>query len=335
MLYIVTALYEEAAPFIGFYALKKDTSCTHFDIYSGDTARLLVTRPGAIRAAVAVSAFLTMYPPSGQDCFLCVGVCACPDEKIPAGSMFFIRKITDHATGRTIYPELLFRTPCGEAELTTMPRVLTDLTMLPATDNSRYSSMFFAPQLYDMEACGIYTAASTYFFTHRIFFFKIVSDHITDLPNLNARAHKYDRSTVSGSTSGTASVTDLGTAFDTASGTAFDTASCAGLRSLVTDCIARNLPALTDWLSTVTTCCTQDTAALTVKEAALLEAVAVVLRLSVSSRERLKRLMIYLHLSGREYLAPMKDLLTIPLNEPCRSKKEGLQYLEQLFEHFL
>lgn len=316
MLYIVTALYEEAAPFIGFYALKKDTSCTHFDIYSGDTARLLVTRPGAIRAAVAVSAFLTMYPPSGQDCFLCVGVCACPDEKLPLGTMFFIRKITDHATGRTIYPELLFRTPCGEAELTTMPRVLTDLTMLPATDNSRYSSMFIAPQLYDMEAYSIYAAASTYFYTHRIFFFKIVSDHITDLPNPNAPEQKCDRSTVSGK--------------------AFDTASGAGLRSLVTDCIARNLPALTDWLSTVTICCTEATAALTVKEAALLEAVAVVLRLSVSSRERLKHLMVYLHLSGREYIAPMKDLLTIPLNnEPCRSKKEGLQYLEQLFKHFL
>ncbi len=323
MLYIVTALYEEAAPFIGFYALKKDTSCTHFDIYSGDTARLLVTRPGAIRAAVAVSAFLTMYTPSGQDYFLCVGVCACPDEKIPAGSMFYIRKITDHATGRTIYPELLFRAPCGEAELTTMPRVLTDLTMLPATDNSRYSSMFFSPQLYDMEAYGIYTAASTYFYTHRIFFFKIVSDHITDLPNPNAPAHKYDRSTVSD------------TAFGAASGTAFDAASGSGLRPLVTDCISRNLPALTDWLSTVTTCCTEATATLTVKEAALLEAVAVVLRLSVSSRERLKHLMVYLHLSGREYIAPMKDLLTIPLNEPCRSKKEGLQYLEQLFKHFL
>ena len=49
MLYIVTALYEEALPFIKMYCLKRKPDFPHFELFGGDGVLLLVTRPGALQ----------------------------------------------------------------------------------------------------------------------------------------------------------------------------------------------------------------------------------------------------------------------------------------------
>ena len=73
MLYIVTALYEEALPFIKIYCLKRKLDFPHFELFGGEEVLLLITRPGALRAATALSSLLTAFPPDKHDLLLSVG----------------------------------------------------------------------------------------------------------------------------------------------------------------------------------------------------------------------------------------------------------------------
>ncbi len=59
------------------------------------------------------------------------------------------------------------------------------------------------------------------------------------------------------------------------------------------------------------------------------------LRLSAASSQQLYQLMLYLTLSKIPYMDSMKELLSLPLSKPCREKKEGLKYLEQLNRYYL
>lgn len=293
MLYIVTALYEEALPFLKHYGLKKDSSCTHLECYCSEDTRLLITKPGSIRAAAAVSSFLTAFPPQPQDFLISVGVCACPDFNVPVGSMFCIQSILDEPSGRTFYPELLFRVPFPEASLTTVSHVLHDLSQTSAgTPSSEFTPYHTVPQLFDMEASGVYTAAAMYLKTHQMLFLRAVSDHISDL------------------------------------------SEPAKLRTRVTACIQDNLIPLCDCLSGIIPALPK-VSTFSAEENALFESICKALRLSVTSSGRLKHLLHYLSLTGEPYSDKVRAILAAPLATPCHTKKEGLQYLEQLFKQLL
>ena len=94
MLYIVTALYEEALPFFKKYNLKRKTDFPHFELFAGEEALLLITRPGALRAATALSSVLTAFPPGKQDFLLSVGCAGCGEEAL-SGKAFLICRITE------------------------------------------------------------------------------------------------------------------------------------------------------------------------------------------------------------------------------------------------
>lgn len=172
MLYITAALYEEAAPFLTALSLKKEPSFRHFDLFIGDDAMLLLTKTGAMRAAVATSSFLTAFPPQKNDMFLSVGTAACLNPDITCGSAFVLQQITDSGSGRSVYPELVYRSPFPEARLTTIPQIIT--FEKKTLDNTSL-------MLYDMESSGIYEAAIPYFLCEQLLFCRIVSDHGVDL----------------------------------------------------------------------------------------------------------------------------------------------------------
>ncbi|MDE7327941.1 MAG: hypothetical protein K2N63_16965, partial [Lachnospiraceae bacterium] len=179
MLYIVTALYEEALPFLKKYNLKRKPDFPHFDLFTGEGVLLLITRKGALRAATAVSSLLTAYPPGRQDLLLSAGCAGCA-VKETLGKAFLLCRITEGSSLRTRYPELLYRCPFPIAEVITLPTVCTKA---PIPDTGDFADSL--PRLFDMEAAGVYEAAIPYFSCDRLLFIKVVSDALTGLSELS------------------------------------------------------------------------------------------------------------------------------------------------------
>ena len=162
MIYIFTALYCEAHIFIKQFNLVKNVNNTWFQEYYNETAgiRLTVTGVGEIAAATAVGSICSVYKPTQEDLLLNVGICAHTAQN---DGIFLCNKIVEKATGKTFYPDMLYRHNfCEETIVTGM--VLWD------------GGKDGAGNLYDMEAAAIYQAGVHFFGPHQMIFLKVVSD---------------------------------------------------------------------------------------------------------------------------------------------------------------
>lgn len=169
MIYIFTALYCEASFFISHFHLAKNPENTRFMEFQNETAgiRLTVTGVGEIAAAAAVSSVCTANRPGQGDILFNIGTCA---RRAWSDGIFLCNKIMEQATGKTFYPDILYRhkfpeeavvtvmKPCNGDETDTVPAACSDGV------------------LYDMEAAAIYQAGSYFFGPHQMMFLKIVSD---------------------------------------------------------------------------------------------------------------------------------------------------------------
>lgn len=163
MLFIFTALYCEAYPFIQYYHLKKDVSQTRFQVFKDKEEQILltITGVGTVAAAAAIGSVCTQYHADKNDFLINVGICAGKEEK---GKIFLGNKIIEAETGKTFYPDLLYCHRFTEAE------IITSATACSKTES--YNSEF----LYDMEASAVYQAGNYFFGPHRMVFLKIISD---------------------------------------------------------------------------------------------------------------------------------------------------------------
>lgn len=164
MIYLFTALYCEAHIFIKRYKLVKNQESTWFQEFCNETAgiRLVITGVGEIAAAAAVSSICSLYQPTPRDLLLNAGICA---HTAKNNGIFLCNKITEEATGKTFYPDMLYRHNFCEAALVTK--------MLPWNGESTSP----IENLYDMEAAAIYQAGAHFFGPHQMSFLKIVSDN--------------------------------------------------------------------------------------------------------------------------------------------------------------
>lgn len=182
MIYLATALYCEAKPWIEGYHLKKDTSSKGFQIFQNEEFVLILTKTGKVNGAIAVNELFHRYPPTQQDFLINFGIAAASDPAIPLGTGYLCHKITDADTFHTIYPDLLYQHPFQEAALTTVSRQVTSSSAIIAseaaiTKEQSTHTLKSEISLYDMEATGIYTAALLQLQQHQLCFYKIVSDH--------------------------------------------------------------------------------------------------------------------------------------------------------------
>lgn len=265
MLYIVTAMYAEAAPFINYYKLKRDRLVKRHELYASEQGNilLLITKPGKIAAAMAVTEMFVTHEPTNEDFLINVGVCgACPlstadnsnvvehsyshsaDDVPDTTSVFICTDILDHDTGKHYYPDMLFKHPFTEAGIETCSVVVNDKD-------------FISMPLADMEAAAIFQAAASFFPPHRMAFIKIPSDNLD-----------------------TSKVT----------------------KESVTGVIEENLPKITDWLDgffntqhmTTAKAFTKDfSPSLSPDEQVLFDDISDRLNLSVTMKEQLKQLFIY------------------------------------------
>ena len=167
MIYIVTALAQEAIPLIQHFKLKKDLSHTKFDIYRNDMIKLIVTGTGKLKSAVATTYLLLKEPPKKSDKILNFGICGSGLEKHKSGQIFLINKIEDVNSGKSYYPEIIFSHLLPEATIVTYEKPV----IKSKTSNS-------VSELVDMEVSGFYEAANTFVQSHNIIILKVVSDHL-------------------------------------------------------------------------------------------------------------------------------------------------------------
>ena len=164
MIYIFTALYCEAHIFIKQFNLTKNQEHTWFQEFYNETAgiRLAVTGVGEIAAAAAVGSICSIYRPTQGDLLLNVGICA---HAAKNDGIFLCNKIIEKATGKTYYPDMLYRHNFCEGTIVTGMQPWNEENAAPTQE------------LYDMEAAAVYQAGIHFFGPHQMIFLKIVSDN--------------------------------------------------------------------------------------------------------------------------------------------------------------
>ena len=179
MIYVVTALYQEAHGLIWELELKKNTAYAPFEVFDNESAgiRLVVTGVGEIASAAAAAAVCARDGADAADFLVNIGCCAAgscdPADRdmdsgygaahaAQIGDLYVCHKITEQATGKTFYPDILYRHPWRERELVT--------GMQPLQRAAAYGV------LYDMEAAAVYQAGIRFFSPDRMLFLKVVSD---------------------------------------------------------------------------------------------------------------------------------------------------------------
>lgn len=179
MIYVVTALYQEAHGLIRELELKKNTAYAPFEVFDNESAgiRLVVTGVGEIAAAAATAAVCARDGADAADFLVNIGCCAVggcePADRdmdsgygaahaAQIGDLYVCHKITEQATGKTFYPDILYRHPWKERELVT--------GMQPLQRAAAHGA------LYDMEAAAVYQAGIRFFSPDRMLFLKVVSD---------------------------------------------------------------------------------------------------------------------------------------------------------------
>lgn len=170
MITLITALYPEAKPLIQMLKLKQNPAESRYAMFEQENIRLIITGSGMIPAAACVAGHFTKYPPAACDLVVNIGIAGYCTKTLQAdsqtliGRLFLALKITEYMTGRTFYPDFLYRENFDKLPLTTVP--------LPATA----ASLFAEDTLIDMEGSALYQALLPFFSPERMFFFKVISD---------------------------------------------------------------------------------------------------------------------------------------------------------------
>lgn len=172
MVYVFCAFYGECSGLIKHYNLKKRQTDKYyrFDVFENENqpVRIILTGQGSVMAAAAVSGAASFFGIKAEDAIINVGTCAGDYEP---GQVFICNKITEEATGRTFYPDMILRSGMPERELVTVPVVIRKSIHEYVNKDS------YDMALYDMEAAAIYQAANLYVGPHRMGFVKVVSDN--------------------------------------------------------------------------------------------------------------------------------------------------------------
>jgi len=178
MIYIFTAIYPEAKELSSLLQLKKENTDGKYQQYIDENGyiRLIVTGTGSISAAIAVSHICTKYHVNNKDMLLNIGLCAVYEKKQYHNDIYICNKILEKETGKSYYPDILYRHDFKESEILTMAVLYDRRETYFDIETNTFNSSTAGIRLIDMEAAGFYQAAVRYVGPERIIVLKMVSD---------------------------------------------------------------------------------------------------------------------------------------------------------------
>ena len=292
MLLIITAHPVEADPFIRYFGMRRDASCSAFPLFVSEDAALLVCGTGKLSASVGATWLLSHFDrPESPALLLNVGFCGAVDPVLCPGEPVFIHKIHDIDTGRDRYPEVLPGISIRQGSCGCFSRPGTR-DVLEETRRANPTS----PELTvcDMESAGIMAAAGRLLPADRVVLMKVVSDTL--------EPHALDRQR-------------LRIFADVSLEPALELVSLAtSLRSAPnSDSVAKSVSGSSS-------------------DAAIFNSVADALRLSVSMRHQLDRDIRYCRAIGRDPSPALREILNdmTPIQSKKEGKERYARLREQL-----
>ncbi len=180
MIYIFTAIYPEAKALISLLDLKKECVNGKYQQYIDDKKhiRLIIMGVGSMAAAISVSHICTKYNINNQDMIIHIGTCGIFSTNNYQNNFYICNKIVQAETGKTFYPDILYRHDFLESAILTLPVLYTkDKEKFDKYPNIADCMINVKNILIDMEASGVYQAAIQYVGTERIIILKVVSDN--------------------------------------------------------------------------------------------------------------------------------------------------------------
>ena len=268
MIFICTATYFEAEPFIKEFQLKKDVKEPKFKIFYNKNIKLLITGVGKIKCAIALTYLFSKNRPLSSDLFVNIGLCGSANINYTIGQTFLCNKIIDNDTKKTYYTDILFKHPFKETSIETFS-VIT------------HSHYYINGELVDMESSALFESALTFMQSHQIFFIKIISDHLSS-EKVNLK--------------------------------------------LIKDYIYEECRNIVSWLNHISSEFKYNTDILSPKYMEIIDKISDNLKLSCTLKNELKQILKYYKLANGDFSKIITDYMTID----CKTKKEGMMYLEEI-----
>ena len=167
MVFIVTALYCEAKPFIDGFALKKYNLINKFQVFKNEEVVLVITKGGAINTACACMHIIDKFEANAYDTFVNIGGCGSKYSTVDIGTTVLCNKITENTSKKDFYPDMIFKHPFKEGNLESFPRIIKE-------EDAKHVKGDFV----DMEGAAFFQAVSIFIPPHRIYCLKVVSDYL-------------------------------------------------------------------------------------------------------------------------------------------------------------
>jgi len=159
LLHFVVALHCEAAPIIEFYKLKSIHN-TLPQVYRNESVCLVVTGIGGLACASAVGYLAGLL--KSDKCGVWINIGIAGHQQFSRGTVCLVRKVTELATGKAIYPSLPFSTRIPRADC-----FYVDRAEVQFNENG----------LYEMESFAFFKAAWRFCTIDYVHSIKVVSDN--------------------------------------------------------------------------------------------------------------------------------------------------------------
>ena len=161
---IITALRDEAEPFIDRFKLAKDKNQSDLRVFNDENCSLLITGVGVDRVKSTLPVFLERIPDFDNVVLFNVGIAGGHPDKTEIGEVYPVNKVTNDET----HDKYFLTIPENEFDTMFLTTVAKGIT----TGHVGYEG------LVDMEAAIIIAKAISYLNIDKIAVIKVVSDHM-------------------------------------------------------------------------------------------------------------------------------------------------------------
>ena len=166
---IITALRDEAQPFIDRFKLAKDKNQSDLCVFNDENCSLLITGVGVDRVRSTLPVFLERISDLDNVVLFNVGIAGGHPDRTKIGEVYTVNKVTNDETHDKYFLTIPGKNEFNKMFLTTVAKGITG-------GHVGYEG------LVDMEAAIITATAISYFNIDKISVIKVVSDHM-DISN--------------------------------------------------------------------------------------------------------------------------------------------------------